>query len=165
MSDNPLGPRSSIPLTFGGKTYVAAKFNIERLIELERWMRRAPFELFREVVAEKDNDGKLVFDMFVQREMLAQAWDCSQDMLMFSPAGMRFWMYSIEGITRAVWIAVRVQNPTVTFAQVRDWLPPEKVDDCTAVIAELMGKTSGNPTPPASGPDKTTETTSQTPST
>lgn len=147
-NDNPCGPRAEIPLTFGNETFIATKFNLERLIELERWMRRAPFEQFQRVLDSQKNGT--AFDLATQREMLAQAWDHSQDMLLFSFAGKRFWMQSIEGIVRALWISLRVRNPELTYDRVVAWLPPDKVDVCTDTLAELMGHSRENPTPPAS---------------
>jgi hypothetical protein len=151
-----------VPLQFGGKTYLASKFNLARLVELERWMRRAPFDLLKTVLADTSDPKP---DAFMVRELLAYAWDNSQDMLLFTAAGRRFWMHSIEGITRAIWIAILPNDPALTYEQLLDSMAPEKIEDATNTVAELMGHTRENPTPPAKEPDQKTTTENPTPST
>lgn len=153
MSDNPCGPRAEVPMTFGDKTYLATKFDIARLIELERWMRRAPFDLLKAELA--DSNGDLSPTMV--REMLSQAWDKSQGMLIFAYEGRRFWMYSIEGIARAMWLLLKPKHPELKYTDVINLLPPDRIDECTEVIADLMGHSRENPTPPAKEPETTSQ--------
>src|SRR5262245_26043492 len=158
MSDIPCGSRAVVPITFGGVKYLATKFDLARLIELERWMRRAPFDLLKQVIAE--SNGEL--NPAMVREMLANAWDKSQAMLLFTYEGRRFWMMSIEGIARAIWLLLRPEHPKLTFDEVVSLVPPDRVDECTNLIADMMGYPNANPTEPATTPETQT---SESPST
>ena len=144
MPDVPSGPRTEIPLTFNGETFVASKLGLAQHVELERWMRRVPFDILKQSI-----EG---IPVVLQTDMLQQAWDMSQNMSYFGNAGFKFRTFSIEGIARTLWVAIRRKHPDVTFEKVLDWLPPQALDEMTLVIAELNGQVVKNPTIPEATP-------------
>lgn len=141
MSVNSCGPRAEVPMQFGNKTYIATKFDIARLVELERWMRRAPFEILNQTLAE--SNGAISAGMV--KQMLANAWDKSQAMLLFAYEGRLFWMFSIEGITRALWLLLKPKHPELKWEDVLALAAPEDVDVYTNLIAEMMGHSPSKP--------------------
>mgnify|MGYP001573526614 CR=1 FL=1 len=147
MSDLPSGPRTEIPLTYGGVTFVASKLGLAQHVELERWMRRVPFELVKDVIADMPVSS--------QTDLLSQAWDVSQQMLYFGNAGFRFRTFSVEGIARTLWVAIRKKHPETTFDEILNWLPPSAMDEVTEIIAELNGQVQKNPTGPEANPPAT----------
>jgi hypothetical protein len=143
----PSGPRTEIPLTYNGETFVATKLGLAQHVELERWMRRVPFDMLLQTVA--DLPAKL------QTDMLQQAWDMSQNMTYFGGEGFKFRTFSIEGIARTLWIAIKRKHPDVTLEKILEWLPPSALEDITRVIAELNGSVETNPTTPGANPPAT----------
>lgn len=140
----PSGPRTEIPLTYNGETFIASKLGLAQHVELERWMRSVPFELLKSVI----NDVPAA----LQTEMLQQAWDMSQHMAYFGSHGFRFRTFAVEGVARTLWVAIKKKHPDVTFEKILDWIPPAALDDLTLVIAELNGTVQKNPTPPGANP-------------
>lgn len=150
MNDIPSGPRTEIPITFNGETFVASKLGLAQHVELERWMRGIPFELLKQCV-----EG---IPISLQTDMLQQAWDMSQQMIYFGAQGYRFRTFSTEGVARTLWIAIRKKHPDVPFSKILDWIPPDAFDEVTKIISELNGQVERNPTTPVVNPPETQST-------
>ena len=148
-----LGPRGEAPITYAGVTYTVSKLGIHQLVELERWMRRVAFVIFRDMMEEN------VIPAAWYSQSLAEAWDRSNAMMLFSRLGSSWWIDSIEGRLRTLWVSVRMKHAKVTIDDIERWVPVEAVYDLGGLVSEIISLRKTNPTVPPSNTGETSQST------